>query len=308
MITLVISAYNEAENIAETIAELRTVLGTLNIASYEIIVVDDHSTDNTFAIVEAFADTAVKCIYLSKRMGSHTAERVGLRYAQGDAVICMSADGQDGPESIELLLAKCREGYNLVWALRKNRDEGLAQRFCAYVFYKVLFFLTRTSNVDIDLSKADFYLLDRKVVDAVNRCTELNTSLFGLLVWCGFKQGAIEYVRGRRRSGRSKWSFSSKVDLALNWIVAFSGIPLRLTAYVGSLVSLAGFIYAIYIVYVALSGHPVEGWASLMVVVLILGGMNLMVLGIVGHYLWANIEETRSRPLYFIEKRTFGDE
>jgi len=155
------------------------------------------------------------------------------------------------------------------------------------------------------LANADFYLLDRKVVNAINTCGERNTSLFGLLIWLGFNQDSVTYQRRARMSGKSKWNFKSRLRLATDWIIAFSGIPLRFVTYLGIFISLLGFVYALGVfINVFLFGSPVQGWASLMVVILFLSGIQMILLGTFGEYLWRNLDESRKRPLYFLEKST----
>lgn len=306
MFSIIIPAYNESSNIKTTIIELFDVLSdTYFISNYEIIVVDDHSDDSTFQEVKSFNDRKVKCIRLSRRSGSHVALRAGISLARGDAVLCISADGQDDPNVLEEMLKKWQEGTQIVWALRKKRKESFLIKRSVLIFYKTLELLTNTEKSEIDLSRADFYLLDKKVVDAINHCPERNTSLFGLINWLGFKQDYVEYKRRERKLGKSKWNFRARFLLAKDWIVAFSGLPLKLMSILGALVALIGFLYAIFIVIHAIIGNPIQGWASIMIVILILGGLQMIMFGILGEYLWRNIDESRRRPLYFIEKSTF---
>lgn len=305
MLSIVIPAYNESSNIKTTILELLNVLSDTGFSSnYEIIVVDDHSDDSTFQEVRSFYDKKIKCIRLSRRSGSHVAIRAGIKYAKGDAVICISADGQDDPNIFGKLIEKWKEGNHIVWALRYSRNESISVKLFALVFYKLLGLLTDINIGQIDLSRADFYLLDRKVVDAINSSIERNTSLFGLIIWSGFRQDYVEYERRERRYGKSKWSFRSRLRLAKDWIVAFSGLPLKLMSIIGFFVSSIGFLYAIMVLINAISGNPVQGWASTILIILILGGLQMIMLGIIGEYLWRNLDETRKRPLYFIEDST----
>lgn len=307
-LSIIIPAYNESSNIKVIINELLNVLSRTNFSNkYEIIVVDDHSTDNTYHIVESFNDIRTKCIRLSRRGGSHIALRAGISNAKGDAVLCISADGQDDPNILEEMLKKWEDGTHIVWALRKKRKESLLINRSALIFYKTLELLTNTEKSEIDLSRADFYLLDKKVVDAINHCPERNTSLFGLINWLGFKTDYVEFERRKRKSGKSKWNFRTRFRLAKDWIVAFSGLPLKLMSILGALVALIGFLYAIFIVIHAIIGNPIQGWASIMIVILILGGLQMIMFGILGEYLWRNIDESRRRPLYFIEKTTFKE-
>ena len=302
-VTVVIPAYNEALNIVETVANIARVMAELGRDGYEIIVVDDHSSDGTFEFTSSLTENCVRSIRLSKRSGSHVAIRAGLMHANGDAIICMSADGQDNPLAICDMVNQWKNGAQIVWALRRNRnDESRLARSFAKTFYWLLNSLSDTGQVDIDLSKADFYLLDRAVVQALNCCTERNTSLFGLVAWLGFRQVAIEYDRLPRRHGQSKWRFRSRLRLAKDWIIGFSGMPLKLMVHFGGCFVLMGFCYAGLVSYRALTGVPPQGWSSLMVAVLVVGGLQIAMLGIMGEYLWRSLDEVRKRPLYFVER------
>jgi len=306
LLSVVIPAFNESDNIRNTIEEIKDLIEKKNLSEeYEIIVIDDHSIDNTYHIVESFNESRIRCIRLSRRSGSHIALRAGMAQAQGKAVLCISADGQDDPNVLGEMLKKWHQGAQIVWALRKQRKESFLIKWSALIFYKILAFLTNTKKSQIDLSRADFYFLDKKVVEAINYCPERNTSLLGLINWLGFKQDYVEFERRERKFGKSKWSLHTRFRLARDWIVAFSGLPLKLMSIIGLLVSSFGFLYAMFIIAYAIVGNPVQGWASIMVVILILGGMYMLMLGIVGEYLWKNLDESRRRPLYFIEKSTF---
>ncbi len=306
MLSVIIPAFNESDNIKSTIKETQDTIEKKCLSKeFEIIIIDDHSEDNTFDIVESFNDTRIICIRLSRQSGSHIAVRAGIAHAKGDGVLCISADGQDDPNVLEEMLKKWQAGAHIVWALRKSRKEAFFIKWPALIFYKTLELLTNTNKSEIDLSRADFYLLDKKVVDAINHCPERNTSLFGLSNWLGFRQDYVEFERRKRKFGKSKWDFRKRLHLAKDWIIAFSGLPLKLMTIVGILVSIIGFFYAIDRIISAIRGNTVPGWASIMVVILILGGFQMTMFGIVGEYLWRNLEESRRRPLYFIEKSTF---
>lgn len=305
MISLVIPAYNESLSLPETIAEIRRALDSIPEFSedFEIIVVDDHSEDETFGVVAALGDPRIICLRLSKRSGSHVALRVGLARARGRVACCLSADGQDDPGALPRMIAAWRDGARVVWALRRNREEEPWRvKLFAQVFYRLLQMLNPGLRGRIDLSRADFYLLDRSVVDALMSCGERNTSLFGLIVWSGFRQVGVEYDRRPRRHGASKWSFTSKMRLALDWIVSFSGVPLRLMTFLGFAISGLGLLYALVVVFRSLFfGAPVLGWPSIVTLILILGGLQLVTLGVFGEYLWRIFDETKKRPLAFVE-------
>ena len=304
-LSIVIPALNEAENIIRTIEELRVAIADSSelVADYEIIVIDDHSVDNTFTEVYDKAGTEVRIIRLSRRSGSHMAIRAGLALADGDVVLCISADGQDDPGMLRAMLEKWHHGETIVWALRRGRDdEPLAQRLFAGLFYRLLSWFGSGAD-GIDLARADYYLLDRSVVAAVNSCPERNTSLFGLVAWLGFRQGFVEYDRKNRRAGSSGWNFRSRLRLAADWVIAFSGVPLKLITMIGFLIAGLGFLYALLVVTRSiLFGSPLVGWSSVMTAILLLGGGQMMMLGIIGEYLWRTLDESRKRPGYFIEK------
>ena len=306
MISIVIPAYNESKALPETIRDILQVLSYLKefADDFEIVVIDDHSDDGTYEFVTALQDKRIKCLRLSKRSGSHAAIRAGLHCARGQAIICLSADGQDNPAALGEMIANWRKGAHIVWALRNNRDdEPLQSKMFAWVFYKILKVLNPCLDGSVDLSRADFYLLDRKVVDALKSCPERNTSLFGLIAWLGFHQESVDYERRKRQHGESKWNFRSKIRLALDWMVSFSGLPLKMMTLLGFLVSAVGFMLALYVVIEALFwGSPVQGWQSLFTAILFLGGVQLASLGMLGEYLWRTFDETKQRPLYFIEQ------
>ena len=286
--------------------EILAITGKMHdIDKTEVIVVDDHSSDNTYDVVDNMNDSRVLCLRLSRQSGSHTALRAGFIESNGDFVMCLSADGQDDPNCLNQMLSKLYSGCNIVWALRKNRNnESMILRLFAKTFYKILLKLTGSEQSGIDLSRADFYILDRPVLDAIKSCSERNTSLFGLISWLGFKQEFVEYERRERMSGLSKWNFRSRLRLAKDWIIAFSGLPLKFMTVMGFFVAFMGFLYALYLISNFFLRHPTSGWSSLMVVVLVLGGLQMVMFGIVGEYLWRNLDESRKRPLYFIEKST----
>lgn len=306
LLSIVIPAYNEADNIQSIIKKILSVIkDNAQIKRFQLLIVDDHSSDKTFDIVEQIGDERIVCLRLNRRYGSHTAIRAGLRGATGDAAICLSADGQDDPHCLADMLKKWEGGASIVWALRKNRNsEPWFIQKPAVIFYKILSWINHDNTNTIDLSRADFYLIDRKVIDAINSCPEKNTSLFGLIAWLGFKQEYVVYDRKRRLVGKSKWDFRKRLKLALDWIAAFSGLPLKLISIVGIMITSFGFLGLLVIIFSAIIHRPLEPWVVTVVLVLILNGIQMLMMGILGEYLWRNIEESRNRPLYFIEKQS----
>ncbi|MFN5712177.1 MAG: glycosyltransferase [Bacteroidota bacterium] len=301
---VVIPAHNEQENIVRVIDELIDKISKIDlITSYNIVVVDDHSSDSTFSKVKALNQPHVKCIRLSRRSGSHTAIRAGLQQSTGDVTLCISADGQDNCNILGEMILKIKEGSNIVWGLRKKRDEDFRSELFARWFYFVLGLLTK-NNKDIDYSRADYYLMDKRVLNSINSCNEKNTSLFGLLIWIGFNQTYVEYDRRERLSGNSKWNFNSRVKLAKDWIFSFSGVPIKLISWLGYLSAGVGIIYSIILFIWALLGKTSPGWAENAITILIVSGIQMLMLGIVADYVLRNLDESRNRPLYFIEKES----
>lgn len=304
-LSIIIPAFNEFPHIKTTVDEVvNTLKGIPSVKQYEIIVVDDHSFDGTYKTVQSLKNQNIKCIRLSKRSGSHVAIRAGLARAQGEAALFLSADGQDNPEAIPEMLSSWQQGHHIVWALRKSHKGLFFQELCANLFYGLLRLLTPETARHIDLSKADFCLLDKKALKAFNACHEHKTSVLGLIVNLGFKQGFVLYNRRKRRAGNSKWTFIRRLNIAKDWILAFSGVPLKIITGVGFCITVLGFVCALWMFVYALRGYPPQGWASTTTIFLVIGGIQMMMLGVIGEYLWQNLEETRGRPLYFIEKST----
>ena len=304
-LSVIIPAYNEAENLPQMFQELQEILRPSHfVEDYEIIVVDDHSSDRTFEFIKSLKKEKVRCVRLSRRSGSHIAIRAGIGYAQGDAALCISGDGQDNPRVLNEMLEKFQAGAQVVWGVRHRREGSRLARFLVHIAYRLIN-LIANSEVSLDtLSNADFYLLSKNVAKAIKRCPEKHTSLFGLILWLGFKQAFVKYERRPRRSGESKWSFLGRVRLLTDWIIAFSGIPLKLISLLGMLTATLGFLYALFVLCYTLLGYAKPGWAETVFLILILGGAQMMMLGVMGEYLWRTLDETRSRPLFFIEDQT----
>ena len=302
-ISVVIPAYNEASNIKRTVEEVCSELASINsVDSYEIIVVDDHSTDDTFDKVASLNNKDIKCIRLSRKSGSHTAIRAGFAKASGDAAFFISADGQENPKAFSTMISKLQGGSTVVWGLRKERKEPLITKLFALLFYKTIYLLTSSGDSHIDMSRADFFLLDRKVIDTLIDCAETNTSIFGLIRWLGFSQDFVEYERQSRSKGKTKWSYSMRLRLATDWIIAFSTVPLKLTYWIGLATSFISIILAAYLFMgILFSDKPLEIWPSILILILFVCGIQLITIGILGEYLLRTLSETRRRPLYIIE-------
>lgn len=302
LLTIVTPAYNEARNLPVLYERLREVLNGLAVR-WEWIVVDDHSSDETPRVLEQLAlqDSRIVGLRLARNGGSHLALTCGLHHARGEAAVVMAADLQDPPEVLPELLAHWREGWQVVWAVRAHRE---GEKASTLAFSRLYYWLMRhiVGIKEMPGTGADFFLVDRRVIEAFKEFRERNASMLALITWMGFRQTAITYEKQARLYGRSGWSFGKKIKLVIDSITSFSYLPLRLMSYIGLFVALSGFLYAAYVVIWAWIGNPVEGWSSLMVAVLVIGGMQMLMMGILGEYLWRALDEARRRPLYFIEE------
>jgi dolichol-phosphate mannosyltransferase len=300
-VTVLTAFLNEAPNLPLFRERVTGALGRLGM-DYEIVLIDDHSTDQGPAFAKEWAreDPNVQYIRLSRNCGSHAAYSAGLAKCRGDCAILLAADLQDPPEMIPDLLDRWKAGHEVVWATRSAREgESLATRLLARIYY---WLMRKFALPDMPEKGADFLLMDRKVIDAYNAIPEKHTSFLAMILWLGFRQTTVEYVKQARHSGRSKWTLSKKIKLFIDSLVSFSYAPIRLTSLAGVCVSLLGFLYALVIVVNAFGGVAVQGWSSLMVVVLLLGGFQLLMLGIFGEYLWRAFDEARGRPRYVVEE------
>jgi dolichol-phosphate mannosyltransferase len=302
--SVIVAAFNEEGNIPLLYERLRRLdWEGLGVAP-EFIFVDDHSLDRTPQVLAALAasDSRVKVLRFSKNFGSHKAFTAGLEACSGDSAVILAADLQDPPESIPSLVGKWREGAKVVWAVRADREgESTVTKTLSRVYY---YLMRRFSDVKPPVQGADFLLVDRCVLDQLKAAPEKHTSLLSLIQWMGFDQAEITYTKAARHSGRSNWTLRKKIKLAVDSFVSFSYVPVRMASAFGLLFALSGFIYAAVIAVRALAwGSPVQGWSSMMCVLLIVSGVQLVLLGILGEYLWRTFDEARGRPRYVVEKR-----
>lgn len=299
-ISVVIPMYNEEPNIDYLFERLVSVLVRLNM-KYEIICVNDGSRDNTlkFLVEHHYRNPAIKVVNLSRNFGKEIALTAGIDYTTGAAVIPIDADLQDPPELIEQLIAKWREGYDVVYGTRRSRQgESWIKRFTASAFYRTI---GKLSHTQIPPNTGDFRLLDRRVVNALKQMPERNRFMKGLFAWVGFKQTSILYDRPQRYQGTTKWNYWRLWNFAIDGIAAFSLIPLKVWSYLGLTISLISFLYASFlIIRTLLFGIDIPGYASLMVAVLFLGGVQLLSLGMIGEYLGRVYDEVKGRPLYLV--------
>jgi glycosyltransferase involved in cell wall biosynthesis len=304
-ISVVVPLYNEEGNVAALVERIESILRTLPDApSCEIVLVNDGSTDGTLASIRHEMRTRpnIVLVNLSRNFGHQLAATAGLDVAAGSAVILMDGDLQDPPELIAQFVERWRQGYDVVYAVRRTRKgESTFKLLTAQIFYRMI---KRMTNVSIPVDTGDFRLMDRRVVNVLKAARERHRFLRGMVSWAGFDQTGVEYDREERLSGRTKYPVSKMLRFAIDGITSFSDVPLRFASYLGFTVSTAAFIYAIVIVIFKAFhlGTPeyARGWASTMVVILFLGGVQLIGIGILGEYLGRIYDEVKARPLYLI--------
>jgi dolichol-phosphate mannosyltransferase len=300
-LSVVIPVYNEGNGVCLLVQRLTACLAGLDVP-WEVILVDDHSADDTPDVLRRVCSETpgFHSLRLSRNSGSHIAIFAGLEHARGDCALFMAADLQDPPELIPKMLDLWRRGYKTVWAVRAGREGiSLLDRIFSRSFY---WLLNRFGEVSTPPDGSDFALVDRCVIDALSRSVGANPSLFLEIAKVGFLQTEVPYVKEARQFGATKWNARKKLKLFADTFVSFSYAPLRAMSYLGVAASALGFLYAAYVFAMRLLvGHTIQGYASLMVVVLIVGGFQMVMLGVLGEYLWRTLDEARHRPKYFIE-------
>jgi len=307
-LSIVIPVFNEEDVIPALVDRLRSCTDRLAPLVTEIILVDDHSSDRSPELLREISrgDPRFRYARLAKNSGSHIAILAGLGQARGDCAVFLAADLQDPPELILQMLDLWRSGHHIVWAVREERA-GVSKLdvLLSNTFYGLLNFL---GEVNLPPRGSDFALLDRKAVDALLQSAGSDPSLGGEIARLGFSSAQISYTKERRAAGRSKWTLKRKLKAFADAFVSFSYAPLRAMSYLGILFSLLGFLYALAVIVMRLMTRtPVPGWSSLIVVVLVLGGVQMMMLGILGEYLWRTLEAARQRPSYFLEETSEAD-
>lgn len=307
-VSIITPAFNEEGNLPILYKRLCDILDPAGV-HFEWLVIDDCSEDNTFFIAESFADkdSRVRVFKFSRNFGSHAAIRCGLEHCKGDKAVVLAADMQDPPEIILQLIKEVAGDVEIVWAVRVGREgETRITKFFSRFFYWIMNRIVGIKNQPP--TGADFFCITRKVINAVSEYRERNTNILALLCWLGFQQGQVQYVKQARAHGKSGWDFKKKIKLVVDSVTSFSFLPVRALSFFGICAAFSGFLYAIVIICRSVFwGSVVEGWASLMVAVLLLGGGILVALGVLGEYLWRNLDEARSRPLYVLDKTVDTD-
>lgn len=302
-LTVVVPAYNESAVLESFHQRLAAVLDALSVDS-DVLYVDDGSRDDTWAIIGRLAERDPRCggLKLSRNFGKEAALTAGLDHVVAGAAVVIDADLQDPPELIPALVAQWQAGYDVVYATRSARaGESSLKRFTAAAFYRSM---EKLSDIALPRDTGDFRLLSRRALDALARLRERQRFMKGLFTWIGYRQTAVYYQRDPRRAGKTKWNYWRLTQLAVEGITSFSTAPLRLATWVGLGSAGLAFVYGLWVLTKALLyGDPVHGYPTLMLVILFLGGVQLMALGVIGEYLGRNYAESKQRPLYFIDEQ-----
>lgn len=302
MISIVVPVYNERETLPELYRRLTGQLERMP-HDYEIVLVDDGSRDGSTDLIQGFAlqDPRVHGLRLSRNFGHEAAIEAGVREARGDAVAVMDADLQDSPDALMQLVRAWEEGADVAYAVRRNRKEGPLMRFAFHTFYRLA---GRMMSIDLPEDAGPFSLMSRRAVDVLNAMPECNRYFPGLRAFTGFRQVAVEVERHERLAGETKYSLSKRTSGALNAIVSFSKLPLRMVTLLGFVAAGLSVLAGLWVVISGLAGSNLApGWASIMAVVLFLAGIQLVTLGIVGEYVGKVYDEVRRRPTFVVAER-----
>ncbi|MFI3320911.1 MAG: glycosyltransferase family 2 protein [Rikenellaceae bacterium] len=306
-ISILIPCYNEESCITPLYKAITEQINQIEDYEWEILFVNDGSSDNTLSLIQEIAanDNKICYIDLSRNFGKECAMLAGFDYVTGDCMIIMDADLQDPPSLIPKMIEKWEEGYEDVYAKRTKRGkESWLRKKLSTLFYKIL---QNSSRFDILKNVGDFRLLDRICIDSLKRMRENERYTKGLFCWIGFKKCELTFQRDSRISGESKWNYSSLFELAIEGITSFTTSPLRISTYIGFLVSIFSFVYMCYfLIKTFIVGDEVQGFPTLIVVILFLGGVQLISLGIIGEYLGRIFNETKQRPTYFVREYKKG--
>lgn len=302
ILSIVVPVFNEAEGIDAFYHRLRKVVDSLTPISCEIVFVDDGSSDDSYQRLVKFAhsDNDVRIIKFSRNFGHQIAITAGIDLAKGDAVVVIDADLQDPPEIIKKFVDKWEKGYDVVYGVREKREgESRMKLLTAAAFYRLL---KRIIGLDIPVDVGDFRLMSRRVVEQLKTLREKDRFVRGLVSWVGFKQIGIEYSRDKRYAGETKYPYRKMIKFALDGITSFSDAPLKLVTWLGYFTSFVALLYLCSVFVQKAVGYTVQGWATIMVAVLFMGGVQLIGLGIIGEYIGRIFNETKQRPLYVIDK------
>lgn len=302
-ITILIPAYNEQESLHPLYKRLRKLMDDNKSYNFELLFVNDGSKDKTLEILQDLSkkDKRISYVNLSRNFGKEIAMIAGIDHFDSDAMIIIDADLQDPPELIPDMIRYWEQGFDDVYARRNNRDgETWLKKISSKWFYRIL---QKTTRVTIQVDTGDFRLLDKRCVAALKQIRESQRYTKGMFSWIGYKKKEITYDRDPRIAGVTKWNYASLTNLAINGITSFTTAPLRISSILGFIISFIAFIFIVVIIIkTLLFGEPVSGYPSTMAVILFLGGAQLLSLGVIGEYIGRIFEETKNRPLYFVEE------
>ncbi len=302
LISVVIPIYNEEDNLLLLESRLRAVMENLPV-KYEMVFINDGSKDHSIALIKKMAsgDDRIKYIDFSRNFGHQIAVSAGLKAAKGDYIVIIDADLQDPPELIVDLYAKVKEDFQVVYAKRKARSgESFLKKFTAKMFYRIL---SKITSISIPVDTGDFRIIHRKVVDVLNNMPEQHKFLRGQISWIGFKQTYVEYNRDERNAGTTGYTYKKMIRFALDGITSFSSFPLKFASLAGFVVSGISFLLILYALFSRLITKDYQpGWASLMISVLFIGGIQLITIGIIGEYIGRIGGNIRNRPLYIVNE------
>ena len=303
MLSILTPAFNEAENLPALHDRLVETMAPLGV-DWEWVIVDDHSRDQTFATIERLAqrDARVRGIRLARNSGSHTAITCGLHHVRGDAAVMMAADLQDPPDTVTTMLDRWRCGAQVVWAARRTRPGEASHASFAALYYWVMRHVVGMK--EMPARGADFFLIDRAVIEAFKACPERNVSVLALITWLGFRQECIEYDKQPRAAGQSGWTMAKKIKLVVDSVTSFSDGPIRLCSCGGLGLMVLGFL--VLLVSLALLPSIGAGLLLILAAIIGIGGLQLLAIGVIGEYVWRALDEARRRPLYVIEAMTPG--
>lgn len=303
LVAIVVPVHNEKDNLARFHQEVSAVMQSLGDYEWEFVFVDDGSKDGSFEILRALRerDARVTALRFPRNFGSHVAIAAGIDHSEGDAAVIMAADLQDPPSLIKEFVARWREGYDVVWGARSGRDDGKLKAWAMNRFYSLVRRIAIPSYPKG--GTGSFCLITRPVMEAFRKMKERNRLTFGLIAWAGFRETQVPYHRPRRLVGASSWTTRKMLKAAIDTFVSFSFLPIRAISYFGLIVSAISFLFGFYVLVNKLAfGTHVEGWTSVMLAVLVLGGVQLTMIGVLGEYLWRILDEARGRPLYVIDR------
>ena len=302
LLSIIVPAYNEIEVIEEFYNRLSLAMDAIK-QNYEIVFINDGSQDATLSIMKSLRDEndEITIVDLSRNFGKEIATTAGIDASKGDATVIIDADLQDPPELIEKLIEKWSEGYDVVYAQRKQRDgETWIKKKSAELFYLLM---QKLGPVKLPVNTGDFRMMSKDATEAVKQLREHNRFMKGIFAWVGFPSIGVTDNRDSRYAGETKWNYIKLWNLSIDGITAFTIAPLKLATYMGLIIAAASFIYAIYIIFkVLVIGEAVQGFPTLAILILLLGGIQLIFLGIIGEYLGRVFSETKNRPLYFTKQ------